>query len=128
MDLRLFRIFEVHWWWIGFCLHSLPFCAILICCSYFLSIVLWQASITVLIWFMLKDSFVLLLLLWLLLVVSFNWLYFLCLILKILFQFWSLCRWTPYGTTKCIICKQQVHQDGKYCHTCAYTKGIFKQK
>lgn len=32
-------------------------------------------------------------------------------------------RWTPYGTTKCIICKQQVHQNGKYCHTCAYTKG-----
>ncbi|TQE04116.1 hypothetical protein C1H46_010228, partial [Malus baccata] len=31
-------------------------------------------------------------------------------------------RWTPYGTTKCIICKQQVHQDGKYCHTCAYSK------
>ncbi|CAN0902929.1 hypothetical protein LINGRAHAP2_LOCUS22284 [Linum grandiflorum] len=21
-----------------------------------------------------------------------------------------------------MICKQQVHQDGKYCHTCAYTK------
>lgn len=36
-----------------------------------------------------------------------------------------LCRWTPYGTatTKCMICKQQVHQDGKYCHTCAYSKG-----
>lgn len=33
------------------------------------------------------------------------------------------CRWTPYGNTKCIICKQQVHQDGKYCHTCAYSKG-----
>lgn len=33
------------------------------------------------------------------------------------------CRWTPYGTTKCIICKQQMHQDGKYCHTCAYSKG-----
>lgn len=35
------------------------------------------------------------------------------------------CRWTPYGTatTKCTICKQQVHQDGKYCHTCAYSKG-----
>ncbi|KAJ9689614.1 hypothetical protein PVL29_012354 [Vitis rotundifolia] len=33
-------------------------------------------------------------------------------------------RWTPYGTTKCIICKQQVHQDAKYCHTCAYTKGV----
>ncbi|XP_017236148.1 uncharacterized protein LOC108209644 isoform X6 [Daucus carota subsp. sativus] len=32
--------------------------------------------------------------------------------------------WTPYGTTKCIICKQQVHQNGKYCHTCAYTKGV----
>lgn len=35
-------------------------------------------------------------------------------------------RWTPYGTatTKCTICKQQVHQDGKYCHTCAYSKGV----
>ncbi|CAN6480876.1 unnamed protein product [Victoria cruziana] len=33
-------------------------------------------------------------------------------------------RWTPYGTAKCIICKQQVHQNAKYCHTCAYTKGI----
>ncbi|KAF3451675.1 hypothetical protein FNV43_RR07771 [Rhamnella rubrinervis] len=33
-------------------------------------------------------------------------------------------RWTPYGTTKCTICKQQVHQDAKYCHTCAYTKGV----
>lgn len=32
-------------------------------------------------------------------------------------------RWTPYGNTKCIICKQQVHQNGKYCHTCAYSKG-----
>lgn len=34
-----------------------------------------------------------------------------------------ICRWTPYGNTKCMICKQQVHQDAKYCHTCAYTKG-----
>ncbi|XP_059292874.1 uncharacterized protein LOC132623455 [Lycium barbarum] len=33
-------------------------------------------------------------------------------------------RWTPYGNTKCTICKQQVHQDGKYCHTCAYSKGV----
>ncbi|KAI4368214.1 hypothetical protein MLD38_016797 [Melastoma candidum] len=33
-------------------------------------------------------------------------------------------RWTPYGITKCTICKQQVHQDAKYCHTCAYTKGV----
>ncbi|KAJ6925573.1 hypothetical protein NC651_010079 [Populus alba x Populus x berolinensis] len=32
-------------------------------------------------------------------------------------------RWSPYGNTKCMICKQQVHQDGKYCHTCAYSKG-----
>lgn len=32
-------------------------------------------------------------------------------------------RWTPYGNTKCTICKQQVHQDAKYCHTCAYSKG-----
>ncbi|KZV37156.1 hypothetical protein F511_15076 [Dorcoceras hygrometricum] len=31
-------------------------------------------------------------------------------------------RWAPYGQTKCIICKQQVHQEGKYCHTCAYSK------
>lgn len=40
------------------------------------------------------------------------------LILKLIY-----CRWTPYGNTKCIICKQQVHQDAKYCHTCAYSKG-----
>ncbi|XP_022716058.1 cysteine-rich PDZ-binding protein-like [Durio zibethinus] len=33
-------------------------------------------------------------------------------------------RWTPYGNTKCLICKQQVHQDAKYCHTCAYSKGV----
>ncbi|KAK1424259.1 hypothetical protein QVD17_19583 [Tagetes erecta] len=33
-------------------------------------------------------------------------------------------RWSPLGTTKCIICKQQVHQNGKYCHTCAYSKGV----
>ncbi|XP_057536759.1 uncharacterized protein LOC130814646 [Amaranthus tricolor] len=33
-------------------------------------------------------------------------------------------RWTPYGNTKCTICKQQVHQDAKYCHTCAYSKGV----
>ncbi|KAL7213464.1 hypothetical protein ACSBR2_016067 [Camellia fascicularis] len=33
-------------------------------------------------------------------------------------------RWTPYGNTKCTICKQQVHQEAKYCHTCAYSKGV----
>ncbi|KAJ7299891.1 hypothetical protein O6H91_Y010800 [Diphasiastrum complanatum] len=33
-------------------------------------------------------------------------------------------RWTPYGTTKCTICKQQLHQDGKYCQSCAYKKGV----
>ncbi|CAI0407112.1 unnamed protein product [Linum tenue] len=32
--------------------------------------------------------------------------------------------WTPYGNTKCTICKQQTHQEAKYCHTCAYTKGV----
>ncbi|XP_073054007.1 uncharacterized protein [Primulina eburnea] len=37
---------------------------------------------------------------------------------------WVYCRWAPYGQTKCIICKQQVHQEGKYCHTCAYSKGV----
>ena len=42
---------------------------------------------------------------------------------KTLLRYLSFCRWTPYGNTKCIICKQQVHQDGKYCHTCAYSKG-----
>ncbi|KAH9608328.1 hypothetical protein KSS87_008911, partial [Heliosperma pusillum] len=36
-------------------------------------------------------------------------------------------RWTPYGTVKCIICKQQVHQNGKYCHTCAYSKGFMEK-
>ena len=29
----------------------------------------------------------------------------------------------PYGTTKCTICKQQLHQDAKYCQSCAYKKG-----
>ena len=51
--------------------------------------------------------------------------------LHIWFGYWGLTlyklflnlRWTPYGNTKCIICKQQVHQDAKYCHTCAYSKG-----
>eukprot|EP00250_Pteridium_aquilinum_P001652 c11851_g1_i1 orf=106-396(+) len=33
-------------------------------------------------------------------------------------------RWTPYGITKCIICKQQLHQDAKYCQSCAYKKGV----
>nr|ADE76653.1 unknown [Picea sitchensis] len=33
-------------------------------------------------------------------------------------------RWTPYGTTKCTICKQQLHQEGKYCLSCAYKKGV----
>lgn len=41
----------------------------------------------------------------------------------ILIQELNIFRWTPYGTTKCTICKQQVHQNAKYCHTCAYTKG-----
>jgi len=32
--------------------------------------------------------------------------------------------WTPYGTTKCTICKQQLHQEGRYCLSCAYKKGM----
>ncbi|GBG87221.1 hypothetical protein CBR_g45280 [Chara braunii] len=32
-------------------------------------------------------------------------------------------RWQPYST-KCKICKQQLHQDAAYCQTCAYKKGI----
>ncbi|KAG5234755.1 cysteine-rich PDZ-binding protein [Salix suchowensis] len=43
---------------------------------------------------------------------------------------WSFisCRWSPYGNTKCIICKQQVHQDAKYCHPCDYSKGIWERQ
>jgi hypothetical protein len=36
-------------------------------------------------------------------------------------------RFTPYGagSSKCKICKQQIHQgDGMYCHNCAYSKGL----
>eukprot|EP00850_Spirogloea_muscicola_P002414 SM000009S23543 [mRNA] locus=s9:649196:650166:+ [translate_table: standard] len=36
-------------------------------------------------------------------------------------------RWTPYGASgafKCIICKQQLHQEAKYCQSCAYKKGV----
>ena len=35
-------------------------------------------------------------------------------------------RWSPYGSasgSKCIICKQQLHQEAKYCQNCAYKKG-----
>ncbi|CAI5529426.1 unnamed protein product [Closterium sp. Naga37s-1] len=36
-------------------------------------------------------------------------------------------RYTPYASSasfKCIICKQQLHQEGKYCHLCSYKKGV----
>ena len=36
-------------------------------------------------------------------------------------------RWTPYGAGggggKCKICKQSLHQEGIYCHKCAFAKG-----
>eukprot|EP00897_Mesotaenium_endlicherianum_P000469 jgi/Mesen1/10422/ME000082S09929 len=35
--------------------------------------------------------------------------------------------WTPYGkgsAAKCTTCKQQLHQEGKYCQHCAYKKGV----
>lgn len=37
-------------------------------------------------------------------------------------------RWTPYGKpgaqAKCQVCKSALHQEGIYCHTCAYQKGL----
>ncbi|GAQ80898.1 hypothetical protein KFL_000650310 [Klebsormidium nitens] len=34
-------------------------------------------------------------------------------------------RFQPYGTSaKCTVCKSTLHQEGKYCHACAYKKGI----
>jgi hypothetical protein len=33
-------------------------------------------------------------------------------------------RFQPYGTSaKCTVCKSTLHQEGKYCHGCAYKKG-----
>ncbi len=32
-------------------------------------------------------------------------------------------RWQPYGAgSKCSICKSTMHQEGKYCQKCAYSK------
>lgn len=33
-------------------------------------------------------------------------------------------RYQPYGQKKCKTCKQNLHQDGLYCQSCAYAKGI----
>lgn len=33
-------------------------------------------------------------------------------------------RYQPYGNAKCKICKSNLHQEGMYCQTCAYTKGL----
>lgn len=38
-------------------------------------------------------------------------------------------RWSPYAKAgaaqaKCQVCKSVLHQDGIYCHGCAYTKGL----
>lgn len=30
----------------------------------------------------------------------------------------------PYGQ-KCELCKKPLHQAGKYCHGCAYSRGVF---
>jgi len=35
-----------------------------------------------------------------------------------------VCRWTPYSVTKCVICKQQLHQDVEYCQSYAHKKGM----
>lgn len=32
-------------------------------------------------------------------------------------------RWQPY-TARCQVCKQQLHQEGVYCQSCAYRKGL----
>lgn len=32
-------------------------------------------------------------------------------------------RYNPYGS-KCELCKSTLHQQGKYCHSCAYAKGL----
>lgn len=34
-------------------------------------------------------------------------------------------RYSPYasGTKKCKVCKSTLHQEGLYCHGCAYSKG-----
>mmetsp|Transcript_29677 Transcript_29677/g.54417 ORF Transcript_29677/g.54417 Transcript_29677/m.54417 type:complete len:95 (-) Transcript_29677:251-535(-) len=33
-------------------------------------------------------------------------------------------RFQPYGQSKCKICKQALHQDGIYCQSCAFAKGL----
>ncbi|GMH39332.1 hypothetical protein BSKO_07230 [Bryopsis sp. KO-2023] len=36
-------------------------------------------------------------------------------------------RWAPYSKEKasnCKICKSALHQEGIYCHNCAYSKGV----
>lgn len=33
-------------------------------------------------------------------------------------------RWQPYGQGKCTVCKSALHQEGMYCHNCAYSKGL----
>jgi hypothetical protein len=57
----------------------------------------------------------------------------LCLILRILPACLPAClparppnRYSPYATGKvhkCKICKSTLHQEGIYCHNCAYSKG-----
>jgi len=48
----------------------------------------------------------------------------------LVYHFWLskslgwVCRWTPYSVTKCVICKQQLHQDVEYCQSYARKKGM----
>ncbi len=48
----------------------------------------------------------------------------------LVYHFWLskslgwVCRWTPYSVTKCVICKQQLHQDVDYCQSYAHKKGM----
>jgi hypothetical protein len=46
-------------------------------------------------------------------------------LLHVALNFWIIfcvvCRYTPYGKSKCIICK--LHQEAKYCQSCSYKKG-----
>jgi hypothetical protein len=33
-------------------------------------------------------------------------------------------RYQPYGKSACKLCKSVLHQEGLYCHNCAYSKGL----
>lgn len=35
----------------------------------------------------------------------------------------TACRFSPYGQSKCTVCKSPLHQGGMFCTACAYSKG-----